>query len=376
MRYVVRGLKSSKLPLIAGLLLFCLAVFPAAYAQEENWEEVVEAAKAEGHLVVYATTSRIASAAEAFTKKYGITVDANRLNETEIIERTFQEARAGVNAVDLLLIEDYPSTLELLVKPGYLVNYVPPSAQAVPERYQDPLVFAYLSRIVGYNTEKYPEDPFDSIWDLTTPEFRGRVMMRDLAVTGEHQNAFSELMRRSDELAADYERRFGKPLEMTEPNAGLEFMKRLVNNDLILMTSDTKISEAVGAKGQENPPFGLFYVYSHHRHAKSKDLAIEASHAMKPFAGYYYGIYTQMSANAPHPNAAKLFADFLYTPEGFKPWGEDSPMGVYSMHPGLVSSPEDMPWDWWEQRLFTYDADYAAQNRGVVLDAWLRYIQQ
>lgn len=87
-------------------------------------------------------------------------------------------------------------------------------------------------------------------------------MIRDLAITGEHQNAFTELIRRSDELEADYLRRFGEPLQLREENAGLEFLRRLVENDIILMTSDTRIAEAVGQKGQENPPVGFFYVYS------------------------------------------------------------------------------------------------------------------
>jgi iron(III) transport system substrate-binding protein len=351
-----------------------LALFTAS--AQEDYEDIVAAAQAEGRLVVYSVSSRINLAAEGFTAKYGIPVEANRLSETEIIERAFQEARSGVHSVDILLIEDYPSVLELLINPGYLVNYVPPSAQAIPEQYQNPLVFAYVSRIIGYNTEVNDSDPIDSVWDLTTPEYSGRVMIRDLAVTGEHQNMFAELMRRSDELEAEYERRFGEPLVMTEANAGLEFMRRLVQNDLILMTSDTRISEAVGAKGQANPPVGFFYVFSHHRHAASKDLAVDASHDAQPFAGYYYGIYTQIAANAPHPNAAKLFANYLYTEEGFAPWGEDNAMGFYSMHPDLVSSPDDMPWEYWQERLWTYDSEFAAQNRGIVLDAWLRYVQQ
>ncbi len=357
------------------IALACTVASLSVSAQE-SWDSVVEAAREEGKVVVYSTTSRITLAAEIFSELYGIEVEAHRLSETEIIERTFQESRAGVNAVDILLIEDIPSVLELLVNTGYLVNYVPPSAQAIPEQYQDPLVFAYLSRIIGYNTEAHAEEPISSIWDLTTPEYSGRVMIRDLAITGEHQNAFTELVRRSDELAADYERRFGEPLELTEANAGLEFMKRLVQNDLILMTSDTRISEAVGARGQENPPVGLFYVFSHHRHAESKDLAIDAVRELGPMAGYYYGIYIQLSANPPHPNAAQLFADFLFTDEGFAPWGEDNAMGFYSMHPELVSSPDDMPWEWWEERIWGYDPVYAAQNRGVVLDAWLRFLSQ
>ncbi len=337
----------------------------------ENWNDIVKEADKEGKVVVYSTTSRITSAAEDFEKKTGIKVEAHRLSETELIERVFREAQAGVKSVDLVLIEDFPSMKELLVSPGYLDNYIPPSARtAVPENLQNPLVFAHVSRVIGYNSEKYKTVPFESIWDLTTPQWKGKVMIRDLALTGEHQNAFAELIRRSDELAADYRERFGKELQLREDNAGLEFLRRLAENDIIIMTSDTRIAEAVGKKGQEDPPVGFFYVYSKHRDAEAKDLAIEAAVDLKPFAGYYYNIYLQLSSNPPHPNAAKVFADYLMTPEGFTPWSSD--IGIYAGNREVEHHPQDKPWEWWESRLWTYDSDFAVRNRGIVLDTWIR----
>ena len=369
---------------LLSVLLAAVPLFGAAQAEgtqtakpdaKEDWNAVMAAAKAEGKVVVYATTSRIGVAGEAFTAKYGIKVEANRLSEVELIERLYQESISGVNAVDVVLIEDYPSMKELLVDPGHLVNSVPPAArEAIPAEYQNPLVFAYISRIVGYNTEKYPQDPFDSIWDLTTERWKGRVMVRDLAITGEHQNAFTEMIRRSDVLAADYQRRFGKPLQLREANAGLEFLRRLVENDIILMKSDTTISEAVGKKGQADPPVGFIYVYSKHRDIPKKDLALSHSENIKPLLGYYYGMYIQLAGKPKNPNAAKLFADFLMTPDGYEPWSSE--VGFYSMNKNVTPHPDDKPWAWWKDRLWTYDPSYAAQHRGEVLDAWLKYVQK
>lgn len=357
-------------------MLVAVMVFSfVAMASADELDDLLAAAKKEGKLVVYSVTSRIHEAAEAFQKLYGIEVEAHRLSEVELVERVYQEARAGVNAVDLVLIEDYPSIKELLIQPGYLTNYVPPVArEAVAPEYHDPLVFAYISRIIGYNTEVYPNDPFDSIWDLTTPEYRGRVMIRDLAITGEHQNAFTELVRRSDELEAEYERRFGEKLVLREENAGLEFLRRLVENDIILMTSDTRIAESVGKKGQENPPFGFYYVYSKHRDIPRLDLALAASTNIKPFLGYYYGMYVQLATKAKHPNAAKLFANYLMTPEGYEPWSSE--VGFYSMNKNIEPHPDDMPWEWWKERLWSYDPDFAIANRGKVLDTWIRSVVQ
>lgn len=38
-------------------------------------------------------------------------------------------------------------------------------------------MLGYINRIFGYNTEAHPdEDPFTNVWQLTMPEFRGRVI--------------------------------------------------------------------------------------------------------------------------------------------------------------------------------------------------------
>jgi iron(III) transport system substrate-binding protein len=364
-------------PLVSAWLVLLLALTGAlAFAQAEDWAAIEEAALQEGKLMVYSTTSRTATAAQNFQAMTGIQVEVVRLGEQDLIQRAYTESRAGVNNVDLIVVEDWVAARELLAATGYFVNYVPPTARALfAERHQDPLVLGFINRVFGYNTDKHPQhDPFVSVWDLTAPEFRGRVMIRDVAITGEHQNALTEWVRRADELEAAYERRFGEPLVMTEPNAGLEWIKRFLQNDPIIMTSDTRIAEAVGAAGQENPPYGMFYVYSKHRDIPLQDLRLSDSRQIDPTIGYYYPIVLQISATAPNPNAAKVFVEYLTTLEGFEPWA-DSP-GVYTPNPNQVPFEGDMPFWWWEQRLWYYDLDFAAQTRGQVLDTWLRYAQR
>lgn len=369
----------SKTRLFVTLIIIALLSVSSVHAfdyENEDWDEIIRLAKEEGTLTAYAPTSRLEQAGKAFEEEYGIKVETHQLSEVEMIERTYREAVTGINQVDLVLIEDLPSMYELLIKPGYLVNYIPPAArEGVPVEHQNPLAFVYQPRVIGYNTEVYDEEPIESVWELTLPKWRGKVMMRDVGITGEHQNFLTEVVRRSDEMAAEYERFFGEPLELTEENAGFEFMKRLIQNDLIIMTSDTRISEAVGAKGQEDPPIGFTYVYSHHRHIETKDLALDAHENVKPFSGYCYGMYIQIAAEAPNPNAAKLFANFINTEEGYQAWIGD--VGFYHMNEN-IPSPDDghrIGWDWWAERVWAYDVEYATQNRGLILDAWMRFMQ-
>jgi iron(III) transport system substrate-binding protein len=355
--------------LLAALLLGLVG------AQDEDWAAIEAAALEEGRLVVYSTTSRTVTAGENFQALTGIEVEVVRLGEQDLIERAYQESRAGVRNVDMIVVEDWVAARELLAATGYFVNYVPPTArERFAAHHQDPLVLGYINRIFGYNTEKHDEDPFTNVWQLTMPEYRGRVMIRDLAITGEHQNAFTEWIRRADELEAAYEALTGEALEMTEANAGLEFIKRFLQNDAIIMTSDTRIGEAVGARGQTDPPYGMFYVYSKHRDIPLQDLTLADSRNIQPTLGYYYPIILQLAADARHPNAAKLFMEYLGTLEGFAPWA-DSP-GVYTPNPDQVPFEGDMPWAWWEERRWGYDLDFAVAHRGIVLDTWLRYAQR
>ena len=94
-----------------------------------------------------------------------------------------------------------------------------------------------------------------------------------------------------------------------------------------------------------------------------------------PATGRFAGVYVQaISAYAPHPNAAKVFADYLMTPEGFTPWSSD--IGIYAGNRDVEHHPQDNPWEWWESRLWTYDPDFAVRNRGIVLDTWIRNVSK
>ena len=54
-------------------------------------------------------------------------------------------------------------------------------------------------------------------------------------------------------------------------------------------------------------------------------------------------------------------------------WNHRGLLGVYTPNPNQVPFDGDMPLAWWEERMWLYDLDYAAANRGKVLDVWLKY---
>ena len=82
-----------------------------------------------------------------------------------------------------------------------------------------------------------------------------------------------------------------------------------------------------------------------------------------------YPIVLQLSANAPNPNATQDVYGVSWNHLAKSP-------GVYTPNPNQVPFDGDMPLAWWEERMWLYDLDYAAANRGKVLDVWLKYAQR
>lgn len=362
------------LVVVMALILGLVGVSHASTKGSEDWDQIIAAAKKEGKVVMYANSGRVANAGKIFEAKYGIKVESAKMDDVEVVERIIREADAGVHAVDVAWIQE-PSALFYELIPGeYVTNYVPPThTDIIPIEYQDPLVLLFQVRIFGYNNEAYSEAPIQSLWDLTTKEWEGRFVTRNPLQTSAHLSWFSELVfNRADELAADYERRFGEPLKLTTPNAGWEFLKRLAENRPVLVTSDTDVSDAVGARGQTEPPIGL-YVLSKHRDIEVKDLALAVATEVTPAIGYYYPAYLQMMTKAPHPNAAKLLISFLLEEEGVSAWTND--LGTYPTNPNIPPLPEDPigGLSEWSKVAWTYDVETAARTRGEILDFWIRH---
>jgi iron(III) transport system substrate-binding protein len=361
--------KATLIGLTAILLVMALAF--AIQAAEEDWDAIIAAAQQEGSLTVYNPSSRMGIAAELFEEKYGIKVEWSKMNDVEISDRVAREHEAGVRGADVIITEDAAILMAQLLPQGYVVNYVPPTHKdVIPVEYQNPLVHQHQPRIIGFNNEVYSEAPIKNLWDLTTPEWRGKFMMRDPQLTSTNLAWFAEIIEHADLMAAEYERHFGEPIELTTPNAGWEFVKRLANNRPIMFSSDTDVSDAVGARGQTNPPIGL-YVIGKHREIEEKNLALEAAYGLEPTLGYLYPAFLVMTANSHSPNAAKLFISFLLEEEGMSAWAKD--MGNFSTNP-TIPPHEDDPLGGtaaWAEVTFPLNAQTTIKYYADLFDFWL-----
>ena len=335
--------------------------------------ELLEAAKKEGKVVVYSITSRIKNAAEAFTAKYGITVEAYNLKDFELIEKVSKEVGSKLVGADFVIAQDGGRVFGELIEPGYLVNYVPEDMKdIIPESLQNPLVLSVITKVFLYNSETFTFPPVTNVWALADPAFKGRFFFKDPFQEGVNMNFLTMItapeMVRKLEIA--YERYYGKPISLTTENAGYEWMKGVLNNGLVFINSDTTMAESLGIRGQGIDKVGLC-TYSKVRYRDTKNLALLPIMGMEPFAGFYYPSYMMLTSNAAHPNAAKLFIEYLLTEEGFKPWSDSE--GTYSSNPNVLPYPGDNGFNVWEKILVGENPEFLFNNRLDVEEFWNQY---
>jgi iron(III) transport system substrate-binding protein len=179
--------------------------------------ELVAAAEAEGTVTVYSFTSRIAAVEEAFEAAYpAIDLVGVDISSTEQIARIVAEVDAGNTAADVAYIADAPVVLTELLEGGYLEPYVPVSpGDALPAEYQEPLAAHRLStKVLMYNEEANPDGPpVSNLWELTTEEWAGRVVMVDPLQRGDYLDLFTQIALADDQMAAAYEEAFGEPID-------------------------------------------------------------------------------------------------------------------------------------------------------------------
>lgn len=317
-----------------------------------NADELLPLAQEEGDVTVYSFTSRIAKVEKAFEEAYSdIDLQGFDISSTEQIARLKAEAAAGIANADVVYISDAPVVLTELLADGIIERYVPPRmADRVPKQFSDPLLAQRLStKVLMYNEQANPDGaPVTNLWQLTTPEWKGRVVMVDPLQRGDYLDLMTEVVLQSDAMAAAYEDQFGSPIDLGEfATAGEKFIGDLFANDVILVSSTDDVNAAVGKLGQTNPPIG-FTSYSDRRDNEEEGWALQVANGVKPAPGIIFPAVLAIAAGAKNPAAARLVIDFLMGDEsdtggaGFKPFYVP---GDYSTRTDITPHPDAVPLD-------------------------------
>jgi iron(III) transport system substrate-binding protein len=310
----------------------CLATAQAQDLDKLSQDELVKRAQAEGKVVVYSFTSRIARVEKAFEAKYpGIDLVAFDINSTQQIARLKAEASAKIGNADVAYISDIPVVVEELVKPGILKRYVPAAfASRVPNDLQNPLLANRLStKVLMYSEEAYPQgSPVKNLWDLTKPEWKGRVVMVDPTVRGDYLDFMTEVTLRGPEMAIAYHGAFGKPIALQgKETAGERWIKDLMANQPVFVANTDAVADAIGKLGQKTPPVGIA-TYSDRRDNKKSGRALAVAKNVAPANGIVFPASMGLVAGGKNPAAARLLIHFLM--------GDDTPTGGPGFEPFYV----------------------------------------
>lgn len=272
------------------------ASYPAAYT------EIVAAARGEGHLRIYATTDE--SSAQAVLADFeglhpDLAVEYSNLNSTELYNRVISETAAKQDGADLVWTGGMDTGMRLAAD-GYAAPYASPEIPSLPKwavwkdmaygTTAEPLVFFYNKRLLP--AESVPQSHADLLRLLKAePDlFRGKVAMLDPARTaGLAQNVYDVV------YMPDF----------------WELIRTLAKLDLKLHTSSGAMIEKVSS-GEYALAINLFGAYGFLQVAKNPAVAM----VLPTDYTLASSRIAFVAKNAAHPNAAKLFLDYLLSKRG------------------------------------------------------------
>jgi len=279
---------------------------------QSEWNKLVEAAKKEGRLVIYASTIGDARPAisKAFTEKFGIPIEFVQGRGAELVQRINNERSRGVYQVDVGFqgLTTYFNQMQALnmtvpLEPMFVLPEVRDPTKwrggQIPFVDKKRTVVAFVATAAPYvviNTELVKENEITSNDDLLAPKWKGKIVINDPSVAGNGAEWFSYIM-----LAA-YDR----------PRAEA-FMKKLVAQEPAVLRDQRLLIEWV-ARGKY--PIAIASDQGETTkmiHAGAPVKFLKVKEGMPLTSG---PVNVMVFDRAPHPNAAKLFVNWTLSREG------------------------------------------------------------
>jgi ABC-type Fe3+ transport system substrate-binding protein len=295
------------------VLLSCIGFAGSLRAQpapsKAEWDKIVEAARKEGRVVVSIPTSaELRKEFETgFQKAYpGIELELNVARGSANINKIAEEQNAGVRSIDLHM-GGTTSIITGLLANNYLDPVLP--SMILPE-VRDPknwwgghiwadtakrYVYSftgYMTETIWYNSALVKAEEIPSWESLLDPKWKGKIVILDPRSPGSGESNWAFLLRIKGE----------------------QFLAKLAAQEMMVGRNLRQLAEQV-ARGKSAVSIGVsYYTYLPF---------IKAGLPVKPISnikeGYYAGTGSGNLAvlkNPPHPNAAKVFVNWLLSKEG------------------------------------------------------------
>jgi iron(III) transport system substrate-binding protein len=327
---------------------------------EQDWAAIEEAAKKEGSVIVYANTSKISKAAEKWAEKYPeIKMEGYDLGGDDVLSKTVGEQEAG-NFVGDVWFSSGGAELVGNVLPHEFVWRFVPTTTSVAEQYTQPLLMSrFGTSIFAYNKELNKECPIKNVWELTQPEWKGKFVIEDPLNDASTLSKLITLAYHADEMKQAYVDLYGKEPELDSdtPDAGWLWFKRFAQNQPIPQPGGDEVDSAFATPGMTDN-FMALTSYSNYPDVQDGNLAFEPCWGLDPISGVQAQSYAGVINQAPHPNAAKLFIQFITSEEGRDPWakfGTYFPDPTYVVPEGQKTLDEVQKLTWFIPEKYAYD---------------------
>lgn len=257
--------------------------------------EIIEAAKKEGTVMLYTSMNvpDVRKVFRGFRKKYPfIDPKVYRSRSASLLQRVINEAQAGRNSMDVLQANAF--TVYVLTTKGHTSKYLPPEAKFYPKELRDARghwVAAYMQvNVIGYNTALVSQsDAPQSYEDLLNPKWTGKIGLDNKQYIW-----------------------FDGMLKAMGREKGLSFMKKLAGQQIHFRSGNTLLANLLAA--------GEFAVLANTRVGTLEKLKKKGAPlawvAAKPTTVNLLPV--AVARKAPHPNAAKLFMDYVLSEVGQK----------------------------------------------------------
>jgi iron(III) transport system substrate-binding protein len=297
-----------------------LTVIAAASPSGAADPKIVEAAKKEGQLVAYVSmlTENATALLAEFKKKYPfIDTSLYRANTQKLLPKIQLEARTQQHQADVI-----SATFTIwneLTRGKLIMKYDSPERSRFPADLKDADGYWNILHLgvqgMAYNTKMVPPDIAPKSYeDLLHPRWRPKQIAMDY-----RDSSWMAVM-----------------LEIMGEAEGIAFMKKLAAKDLYMRENKNLLTQLLAAG--EFPVLANTYLETFAKIQKAgAPIEWVAGRNPIPASTHLLGIY----AHARHPNAAKLFVDFLLSREGQSLTA--NVIGTYPANPDVESELRKKP---------------------------------
>jgi iron(III) transport system substrate-binding protein len=290
---MVRG--SNACTVIASMLAALVAATVPARAADQA---LIDAAKKEGEVTWY--TTQIVSqfgrpAADTFRRKYGITVNIVRGDSVETAVKILNEGKAGRMQADVF---DGTGSSAPIKQAGLVLKWLPETAARLPKEYIDKDGYWVATNVYiqtpAFNTNLVPRGSEPLTYaDLLDPKWKGKLAWAGHATTSGAPGFIGLVLKDLGEAR------------------GMAYLRKLATQNITRIGGSARAVTDQAIAGEYPVVLQIMDhqpVISATRGAPVDMIPMSPAMGILNVGGVLKG--------APHPNAAKLFLDFLVSQDG------------------------------------------------------------